>query len=103
MTSTPPARRRRSSAYRLSVSDPRTAAGDAHGALAHAKECAAICERNGAEAFEQFFAQGMLALAHRAGGDSQSFALTKSAALALYATLAADQQRWCESTLELLA
>jgi len=79
------------------------AASDAHGALAHAKECAAICERNGAEAFEQFFAQGMLALAHRAGGDSQSFALAKSAALALYATLAADQQRWCESTLELLA
>ncbi|MEO8674748.1 MAG: hypothetical protein ABI569_04165 [Casimicrobiaceae bacterium] len=79
------------------------AAGDAQSALAHAEECAAICERNGADAFEQFFAQGMLALAHRARDDDPPFALAKSAALTLHATLAADQQRRCDSTLKLLA
>ena len=39
------------------------AAGDAAAALGHAEACAAICERNGADAFERFFAQGVTALA----------------------------------------
>ena len=38
------------------------AAGDAKGALAHAEQCSAICEQNGADALEHFFAQATLAV-----------------------------------------
>jgi hypothetical protein len=79
------------------------AADDAAGALAHAEACTAICERNGADDFERFFAQGVLALAHRARGDAPRFEQAKAAALAHHATLAADLLPWCEPTLRLLA
>ena len=78
------------------------AAGDAQGALAHAKQCRAICADNDADAFERFFAQGVLALAHRAQGDAAQFERTKATALVLHASLAAEQKPWCESTLRLL-
>jgi hypothetical protein len=79
------------------------AAGDAQGALFHARQCAAICERNDADPFERFFAQGVRALAHRALGDASQFAEAKAAALAHHEALPVDQQRWCESTLRLFA
>jgi hypothetical protein len=79
------------------------AAGDATGALRHARECVAICERNDADAFERFFAQGVTAQAHRALGGAAAFGAAKSAALALHDTLPADQKPWCEPTLKLLA
>jgi hypothetical protein len=79
------------------------AAGDARGALAHARQCVAICERNDADAFERFFAQSATALAHRALGDAGQYELAKATALALHATLKADEKPWCESTLLLFA
>jgi hypothetical protein len=79
------------------------AAGDARGALPHARQCVAICERNDADAFERFFAQSVTALAYRALGDAGQYDLTKATALALHATLTADQKPWCESTLLLLS
>jgi hypothetical protein len=79
------------------------AAGDAPGALAHARQCVAICERNDANAFERFYAQSVTALAHRALGDASQYELTRATALALHATLTADEKPWCESTLLLLA
>ena len=79
------------------------AAGDANGALAHARNCSAICAANDADTFERFFAQSVVALAYRALGDTSKFSEAKRTALAHHATLAADQQSWCASTLELLA
>ena len=81
----------------------RLAAGDATGALRHARVCVAICERNDADAFERFFAHGVSAQAHRALGDAAAFGVAKSAALTLHDTLPAEQKPWCESTLKLLA
>ena len=78
------------------------AADDAQGALAHAQQCRAICASNDADAFERFFADGVVALAHRALGDDTQFAQAKAAALARHASLAAEQKPWCESTLRLL-
>lgn len=79
------------------------AAGDAATALDHARRCVAICEANGADAFERFFAQGVAALGHRALGDAAQFETAKASALALHATLAEDLKPWCESTLRVLA
>ncbi|NDP43111.1 MAG: hypothetical protein GZ089_10425, partial [Aromatoleum sp.] len=78
------------------------AAGDAPTALGHAAQCAAICERHGANAFERFFAQSVLALANRACGNDDRHAQAKAAALAQYAQLEAGQRPSCESTLRLL-
>lgn len=79
------------------------AAGDATGALDHAQRCASICDEHNADAFERFFAQGVLALAHRAQGDAARFEQAKVAALAHHAALPADQRSWCEATVRLLA
>jgi len=79
------------------------AAGDAAGALVHAQECIAICERNEADAFERFFGQGVIAQAYRALDDAQGFAAAKAAALAQFDTLSADQKKGCETMLGLLA
>lgn len=78
------------------------ATGDAATALDHARQCAEICERNGADDFERFFAQAVLALACRAGGDPGRGAEAKDAALAHHARLPADDKAGCESTLHLL-
>ena len=79
------------------------AASDAMGALHHAQACGAICERNDADAFERFFAQGVTAEAQRALGDATAFAAAKAAALAHYDMLPADQKKWCETMLAVLA
>ncbi len=79
------------------------AAGDAASALGHAEACAAICDRNGADAFERFFAQGATALAHRALGDQARFGAARAAARSLRESLPAEQQSWCEPMLRRLA
>ena len=79
------------------------AAGDAATALGHAEACAAICERNGADDFELFFAQGVTALAYRALGDQARSETSCAAARALRDSLSADQQPWCEPMLRRLA
>ena len=79
------------------------AAGDAIGALTHARRCVAICQDNGADAFERFFAQGVLALANRARSDERQFAEARAAALVHYEALPPDQKRWCEPTLSRIA
>jgi len=43
--------------------------GDAAQALSHAQSCLAICEANGADAFERFFAQQALGEAYRVDGN----------------------------------
>jgi hypothetical protein len=78
----------------------RLAAGDPKGALAHAEQCSAICEQNGADALEHFFAQAILAMAHRALGDTRQSAQAKTAALARYGTLPTEQKKWCNTMLK---
>jgi hypothetical protein len=78
-------------------------AGNAKEALVHAGQCVALCERNGADDFERFFAQGVLALSRRACGDPDGFEQAKHTALAHHARLAADRKTWCEPTLQLLS
>ena len=80
----------------LAAEDPKTA-------LVHAERCAMICEVNKADAFELFFALSMRALAHRALGDAVRFDQARMTALDCHSTLTADQKRWCESTVELIA
>jgi hypothetical protein len=79
------------------------AAGDAASALGHAEACAAICDRNGADAFERFFAQGVTALAHRALGDHARFEAARAAARSLRESLPAEQLPWCDPMLQRLA
>lgn len=75
------------------------AAGNAGDALEHARRCVAICEANDADAFERFFAQGVLAMAQGALKDDRSASLARTAALALYDSLPADQKKWCDEML----
>jgi len=76
------------------------AAGDAKSALLHAQQCAAICEANDADGLEHFFAQATLAVVYRSLGDARQFAQAKSATLARYATLPAEQKKWCDAMLK---
>jgi len=78
------------------------AAGDPQVAREHAQACAAICAANDADEFERFFAQAALALAQRGCGDVGAAAAARQAALAHHATLGADLEPWCESTLRRL-
>ena len=75
------------------------AAGNPEDALLHAKRCAAICDANDADAFERFFAQGRLAAVHRALGDDRCATQARTAALALYAALPAEQKKGCDEML----
>ena len=79
------------------------AAGDAKHALAHARQCVAICEDNGADAFERFFGEAIRALACRALADDRAFEQARAAALAHHDALPADQKRWCEAMLASIA
>lgn len=78
------------------------AAGDAAAALVHAAACRDLCEANGADDFERFFAQAMMALASRAGGDTDAFADARRAALAHAAKVPDDLRPYCEPDLRLL-
>jgi len=81
----------------------RLQAGDAAGALRSAQQCIAVCEGNGAPAFERFFGHAALALAQRAAGDAAAFSAARDQARALYAQVAPDERRWCEADLAALA
>jgi hypothetical protein len=50
------------------------AAGDGAAARVHARECRAICESNGADAVERFYAEEAMARAERAAGDAAAAA-----------------------------
>jgi hypothetical protein len=74
-------------------------AGDAVAAVAAAQACAEVCRAHQAPAFEQFFAQAVLALAQRASGNPGAEAQARAGALAAYAVLGADEQPWCRREL----
>ena len=81
----------------------RLQAGDAAGALRSAQQCIAVCESNGAAAFERFFGHAVLALAQRAAGDGVAFNAVRDQARDLYAQVEPGERRWCEADLAALA
>jgi hypothetical protein len=86
--------------YRLSRSA--CLAGEHRDAVAAATRCVDICSRNDAPALERFFGYTALALAHRAAGDDDAFAVAKDHALRHYDLVAPDERQWCASELSLL-
>jgi hypothetical protein len=74
-------------------------AGKSRDAIASARRCIDVCARNDAPVIETFFGHVVLALAQRASGDATAFAASREQALALYETVPADEQRWCQSDL----
>jgi len=80
--------------YRLAKSLQQ--AGEHAAAASAAQRCVAVCEANDAPAFERFFAAAALALAQRAAGNAVAGTQAREQALAFYAKVPADEQRWCD-------
>ena len=75
-------------------------AGDAAAARDSIDRCIALCGRNAAPAFEQFFGHAVRALACRALGDEAGFAASRQAALLHYGSIPGEEQRWCRREYE---
>ncbi len=84
--------------YRLTRSLLR--AGQPDGAIEHARQCIAICAANNASAFERFFGEAVLGIAHRSAGDRAGFETSRERALALFAQVPDDEQQWCSPELK---
>jgi hypothetical protein len=78
-------------------------AGGALAAVQSAEECIAVCKRNSAPAFEQFFGYAALALALHIARDVHRFAPARTQALALLDQLPQEERRWCEADAAALA
>jgi hypothetical protein len=74
-------------------------AGRPRDAIASARRCIDVCARNDAPAIETFFGYVVLALAQRADGDAEAFAVSRRQAQALHEQVPAEEQRWCQSDL----
>lgn len=70
-------------------------AGLADAAVASAARCVAVCQRNAAAPFEQFFGYAALALAQRAAGAPDAFAAARAQALRVYDDVPAEERQWC--------
>lgn len=78
-------------------------AGDADAARAHAQACLAICEAEGADAFERFFAHEALAWAARSASDAAEETAQRARMVALRGEVEASLQPWCDEALADLA
>ncbi|EHR73719.1 hypothetical protein BurJ1DRAFT_4935 [Burkholderiales bacterium JOSHI_001] len=77
------------------------AAGRPGPSLGHARQCLALCEREGADAAERFFAHEALWHAHRAAADAAAQQAAHQAMVALLPQVQdADLQAWCASVLQ---
>ena len=74
-------------------------AGRADEAMASARRCLDVCERNDAPAFERFFGHAVLALGQRAVGNIAGYDASRQQALTFYAAVAPDEQQWCSREL----
>ena len=79
------------------------AAGEPERAIARAKHCIDVCERNDAPPFERFFGHAALAIAQRAAGDRNGFLVSREHAFELHRQIPAEDRTWCEADLSLLA
>jgi hypothetical protein len=75
-------------------------AGEPRAAIKSARRCIDICKGNDAQAIEQFFGYAALALAQRADGDADAFALSREQALALFLQVPQDDKQWCRSEVD---
>ncbi|MFO1303148.1 MAG: hypothetical protein U1F54_05410 [Burkholderiales bacterium] len=87
--------------YRLARS--LLAAGQPGEAVLCAQQCAQICEKNDAPAFERFFASAVLARALREDGRHGDYRQVRHDALNWFDTVPDDEREWCESDLAELA
>lgn len=79
------------------------ALGDGRRALAHARECQVICEREGADAVECFFAHEALSRAHHAARDAAAALDHRERMQRLLPEIEdAGMRDWCEQTLAAL-
>ncbi len=76
------------------------AIGQGAPALQHARECLRVCEANGADAAERFFAHEALVHAHRAAGDAAAAGRQRERMAALLLEVGDEGMRtWCAETL----
>jgi len=78
-------------------------AGRARDAVAAARRCLDVCERNDAPAFERFFGCAVLAAAQRADGRHDEADATRERCRAQFDALAPDERPWCEAELRALS
>lgn len=84
--------------YRLARSALRADQPDV--ALAAARRCVAICERDALPPFERFFGHAMVALAQAAAGNRVAAVEARSRALAACAAVPAEDQAGCRDDLD---
>lgn len=77
-------------------------AGQADAAVDPAQRCVDVCTRNGAPAFELFFAYAVLGMAQRAAGQADAFHHSHAAALAHWQQIPEEDRVWCQEDLAAL-
>ena len=83
--------------YRLARSQLQ--AGKARDAVASAQRCIAVCRRNGAPSFEQFFGFAVLALAQRSAGDREASKANRDEAMRQLEQVPSEERVWCGADL----
>jgi hypothetical protein len=83
--------------YRLARSQLQ--AGKARDAVAGAHRCIAVCRRNGAPSFEQFFGFAVLALAQRSAGDREESKANRAEAMRQLEQVPIEERVWCGAEL----
>lgn len=77
-------------------------AGQADAAVEPAQRCVDLCTRNGAPAFELFFAYAVLGLAQRAASQADAFHRSHAAALVQWQQVPEEDRAWCQKDLAAL-
>jgi tetratricopeptide (TPR) repeat protein len=83
--------------YRLARSQLQ--AGKFRDAVASGQRCIAVCRRNGAPAFEQFFGFAVLALAQRSAGDREASEANRAEAMRQLEEVSSEERQWCGTDL----
>jgi len=76
------------------------AAGRPRDAVASARRCVDVCARNDAPAFECFFGNAVLSIAHRTAGDAAAAEASRRDALRWHEQVSEDERPWCRSDLD---
>jgi hypothetical protein len=74
-------------------------AGMAREAAVSAERCVAVCRRNGASAFEQFFGFAVLALAQQRAGEREASEANRAEALRQLEQVSDEERQWCSADL----
>ncbi len=71
-----------------------------HDAVASARRCIDVCERNDAPAFERFFGHAVLAVAHRDAGEVDAFHASRREATRWHGEVPEGERHWCRADLD---